>query len=185
MEIKGTAVIAIRDFVKDKYPGQYRKWYDSLPEESKEVFTGVIDSTKWYPVEAAAARPTKAIAKLFYNNDVQKGAWESGRYSAEKALKGIYKIFVKASSPSYLIARASRVFSTYYQPCELKSIKNDGNNLVLHIFGMSNPEKVIEFRIAGWIEKALEISGSKDINVEITKSMTQGDALTEFTINWA
>jgi len=50
---------------------------------------------------------------------------------------------------------------------------------------MSNPEKVNEFRIGGWIEKALEISVSKDINVEVTKSMTQGDALTEFTINWA
>jgi hypothetical protein len=40
-------------------------------------------------------------------------------------------------------------------------------------FGMSNPEKVIEYRIGGWIEKALEISGNKDINVEITKSMTR------------
>lgn len=185
MEIKGTAVIAIRDFVKEKYPDEYQKWYSSLPEDSKEVYTGPIDSTKWYSVEAGAAKPTKAIARLFYNNDIIKGAWESGRYSAEKALKGIYKIFVKASSPSYLIARASRVFSTYYRPCELKSVRNEGNNLVLHIFGMSNPEKVIEYRIGGWIEKALEISGSKNINVEITKSMTQGDALTEFTINWA
>ena len=48
---------------------------------------------------------------------------------------------------------------------------------------MPNPEKVIEYRIAGWIEKALEISGCKDISVEITKSMTQNDALTEFTVH--
>jgi hypothetical protein len=184
MEIKGTAVIAIRDFVKVKFPDDFKKWYDSLPADSKAIFEGAIDSTRWYDVHHAVAKPTAAIARLFYNDDVKKGAWESGRYSAETALKGIYKVFVKVSSPSYLIARASRVFATYYRPCEMKTAKNEGNNLVLHIAGMENPEKLIEFRIGGWIEKALEISGSKDINVEITKSMARGDVITEFTISW-
>lgn len=184
MEIKGTAVVAIRDFVKERYPDKFRLWYDSLPEESKVIFSGPVDFTKWYSLDYAAAIPTKAVGKLFFDNDLKKGAWEAGRYSAEIALKGIYKIFVRVSSPSYLIARASRVFSTYYRPCEMKSIKNEGNNLVLQISEMPNSERVIEFRIAGWIEKALEISGSKDIDVEITKSMVQGDAITEYTIHW-
>ncbi len=185
MEIKGTAVIAIRDFVKEKYPNEFKKWYSSLPVDSKAIYEGPIDSTKWYAVEHAVAKPTAAIARLFFNDDIKKGAWESGRYSAEMALKGIYRVFVKVSSPAYLIARASRVFATYYRPCEMKSVKNEVNNLVLHISGMSNPEKLIEFRIGGWIEKALEISGCKDIKVEITKSMARGDALTEFTVSWA
>jgi hypothetical protein len=184
MEIKGTAVMAIRDFVKAKFPDDFKKWHDSLPADSKVIFEGPIDSTRWYEVKDAVAKPTAAIARLFYNDDVKKGAWESGRYSAETALKGIYKVFVKVSSPSYLIARASRVFATYYRPCEMKTAKNEGNNLVLHISGMENPEKLIEFRIGGWIEKALEISGSRDINVDITKSMARGDAITEFTISW-
>lgn len=185
MEIKGTAVVAIRDFVREKYPGKFKLWFDLLPEESKVIFASPVDFTKWYSLEYAAATPTRAIAKIFFNNDMKKGAWESGRYSAEVALKGIYKIFVRVSSPSYLIARASRVFSTYYKPCEMKTIKNDGNNLVLQISEMPNIEKVIEYRIAGWIEKALEISGSKDIKVEISKSVAQGDAITEFNITWS
>ena len=32
---------------------------------------------------------------MFYNGNLEEGAWEAGRYSAEKALTGIYKIFVK------------------------------------------------------------------------------------------
>ncbi len=185
MEIKGTAVIAVRDFVRDRYPDKFKQWLNALPKESKTIFSDVIEATKWYPVDYGAAIPTEIIARMFFNNDLIKGAWESGRYSAEEALKGIYKIFVMVANPSYLIARASRVFSTYYRPCEMQTIKNEGNNLVLHISGMSNPQKAIEYRIAGWIEKALEISGSKDISVEITKSMTENDELTEFTINWA
>ena len=185
MEIKGTAVIAIRDFVKEKYPGDFKKWFDTLPGDSKVIYDGAIDSTEWYPVEHAVTTPTAIIAEMFFDNDIKAGAWESGRYSAETALKGIYKIFVKVSSPSYLIARASRVFATYYRPCEMNTVKSEGNNLVLHISGMENPEELVEYRIGGWIEKALEISGSKDIKVVITKSMAHGDALTEFTISWA
>ena len=184
MEIKGTAVIAVRDFVRDMYPERYKQWLNALPKESKAIFSDIIEATNWYPVGYGAAAPTKIIARMFFSNDIVKGAWESGRYSAEVALKGIYKIFVMVANPSYLIARASRVFSTYYRPCEMKTIKNEGNSLVLHVSGMTNPEKVIEYRIAGWIEKALEISGSKDISVNITKSMTENDELTEFTINW-
>ncbi len=184
MEIKGTAVVAVRNFVKDRYPGKYDQWLNALPKDSKLIFTEAIEATKWYPVDHAAAQPTKVIAGMFFNNDLKKGAWESGRYSAEIALKGFYKIFVHVSSPSYLIARASRVFSTYYRPCEMKTYKNEGSNLILHITGMPDCDKVVEYRIGGWIEKALEISGCTDIRVEITRSAALKDELTEFTIHW-
>ena len=120
MEIKGTAVMAIRDFVKENYPNEFKTWKEALPDEIKFVYNGVIDATKWYPAEKVAAIPTTEISRMFYNNDVKKGAWESGRYSAEKGLRGIYKFYVKAASPAHIISRASRVFAAYYQPCHLK-----------------------------------------------------------------
>ena len=43
---------------------------------------------------------------------------------------------------------------------------------------------MIEYRIAGWIEKALELSGCEDIKIRITKSMTKGDAISEYKVSW-
>jgi hypothetical protein len=184
MEIKGIAVIAIRDFVKTKYGDKFPVWLNGLHEDSRTIFSSAIDSTRWYSVNTAVIGPTKKIGELFYGNDIKNAAWECGRYSAEKGLSGIYKLFVKASTPSFIVSRASYVFERYYQPCKLKTTAANSKLAVLCLSDIENPEAIVEYRIAGWIEKALEISGCSGISVEITRSLTRGDEFTEFTSRW-
>lgn len=184
MEVKGTALLAIRDFVKINHKEKYDTWLESLSEDSRQIFEKTIDSTQWYPINFAAIEPTKKISDLIFSGDAKKGAWESGKYSAEKGLSGIYRIFVKATSPNFIISRAKDVFAKYYRPCELNVIKSDSNGVILHMTGTKQMDSVIEYRIAGWIEKALEINGAKEAEVNITKSLSAGAEHTEFTISW-
>lgn len=184
MEIKGTAVIAIRDFVKTNYTEKFDIWLQSLPGESKSIYSGIIDSSKWYPLAEGGIIPTKKTAELFFERNYEKGAWEAGKYSAQKALTGIYKIFVKATSPGYIIQRASRVFATYYRPCEMAVVERTEKGVVVEISNMTESDIVIEYRIAGWIQKALEISGVSNITIDIPQSISSGDQLTRIEIHW-
>lgn len=184
MEIKGTAVIAIRDYIKTNYKEKYNEWLGSLPEDSKIIYNNAIDSSKWYPLDKGGVIPTRKLAEFFHQGDYKNGAWTSGNYSAEKALTGIYKIFVKASSPAYIVDRASRVFSTYYRPCEMSVISKKENWVLIQISQMTSSDEVIEYRIAGWIQKALEISGANNVQITFPKSITKGDSVTEMEINW-
>jgi len=183
MKIKGTAVKSIIDFVKAKYPGELNNWLESLPKESAHIMKAPIYATSWYSMKEAAIIPTKRIAEMFFN-DFRKGAWESGRFSAEIGLKGIYKIFIKATTPFYIIKRATKIFATYYSPSEMKVLETNGKSVKLHITKFDIPDKIIEYRIGGWIEKALELSGCKNVNIRITKSLTTGAEVTEYSINW-
>ena len=185
MEVKGTAVIAIRDFVKTNYPNDFSKWVDSLTPEAKGIFSESIDSTKWYPVESGAKEPTEKIGKMFFNGDLEQGAWEAGRYSAEKALKGIYKIFVKAANPQYIIKRASRIFATYYRPCLMDVVDTPSNGVVVEMTKVTERYDTIERRILGWMEMALEISGCRDINItnELVRSEEDGKVV-KFDMRW-
>ncbi len=184
MEIKGTAVIAIRDYVKRNHPEQYTDWLGKLSEESREIYSAVIDSSKWYPIGSAGVEPTKIAIEMFFRGDYEKGAWEAGKFSAQKALTGIYKIFVKASSPGYIIQRASRIFATYYQPCQMDVLERTDTSVLLEISNMTESDVVIEYRIGGWIEKALEISGAKKVTIDYPKSIARGDTVTQMNINW-
>lgn len=183
MEVKGTAVVAIKEFVKSNFETDYKKWLDSLNPNSKVIFEGAVDATRWYPVEDGALDPTVKLSTLFFNGNFQKGAWESGKYSAHKALTGIYKIFVKAASPAYIIQRASRVFATYYRPCEIKVTDSTSTSCNLELTQMDKKYDVIENRISGWIERALEISGCKDVNLKVVPK-TEEPTTKEIFISW-
>ncbi len=183
MEVKGTAVESIPIFVKKKFSDRFEEWLNSLSETSQKIMREKILPSSWYPLREAIIIPTQKICELFYKS-VDEGAWEAGRFSADYALHGIYKWFVKIGSPGFIISRASTIFSTYYKPSEMKPVENFPKRAVVHITHFPEPNRLIELRIGGWIERALEISGCKDLKVEITKSLTKGDPVTEFVMEW-
>jgi len=183
MEIKGTAIKSISDFVKERYAGEYVNWIKSLPPESLSIVNSVR-SNNWYDLKDGGITPSETVGKLFFDNNPEKGAWELGRYSASVALKGVYKLYVKFSSPGHIISRAGRIITTYYSPSALEVGERTSNSVQLLMTKFPTPSTIIEARIGGWIESALEVSGCTGIKVDITKSLTKGDKVTVIQCKW-
>lgn len=184
MKVKGEALVSLPLFILTKYgKTQYEDWLNSLSEEAKQVFSRPIDKTKWYPMRKMLVEPTRALCEMFYKNDL-KGAFDCGRYSAEYGLKGIYKILVKLSSPEILINRASKIIKNYYEPSDVEVIDLGMKKLIVRLTEFSEMEHCVEQRIAGWMQRAVEITGKKLVKVKITKSLVQNDPVTEFEITW-
>jgi hypothetical protein len=183
MKVKGTAVKTIPEFIQKNHPGKYKAWAANLPEVSRNIFHNGIKASDWYPVDEAIVIPIKIMEEMFYSNN-RRGAWESGRYSADVALSGIYKLYVRISSPGHIIERASRVLQAYYEPSDLRIISSGKNFVNLHILKFEKFDEVIDHRLAGWMERALEISGCRNINIDIPKSFSKGDPYTEFRLTW-
>jgi hypothetical protein len=184
MEIKGTAVRSIPDFVQKHFAVRYDEWLEALPESSRKIMSGLIYTSKWYPLNEGLTIPMKIISKLFYSGEDVKTARTMGRFSADIALTGIYKFFIQFGSPKYIIERGGRVFATYFQPTEVAVLNVIKNKCLMHITRFPEPDDIIEQNISGWIERALEISGCKNVNVVVTKSLTRNDNLTELSISW-
>lgn len=184
MEIKGTAVKSIPEYVKRNFTSEYANWIRALSPASQQIANSV-SSAGWYSMTDAAVEPSKKVGELFFNNDLKKGAWELGRFSADIALNGIYKLYVKFSAPGHIISRASRIFSAYYRPSKLETADLKSNSVKLLMTQFDQPSDLIEYRIAGWVERALEISGCKGVDVNITKSLAKGDNQTVFECSWS
>lgn len=183
MKIKGTAVKSIPDFVQSRYPDQYKNWFTQLPPDSQKLFRDGISTANWYDMNHAATIPTQKVGEVIFK-DIKKGAWESGRYSAEVALNGIYKLYVKFASPEHIIERAGRVFSAYYEGSDMRVLNSSKKNVEVAIMQLTNIHEVIEYRIGGWMEKALEITGCKDLKIEIKSSLSKGADKTLYVITW-
>ncbi|MFK7951954.1 MAG: hypothetical protein AB8B73_03845 [Ekhidna sp.] len=182
MEVRGSIITSIDSFVKDTHPNEYEKWVSNLSDSTKELMKRPT-SSKWYPIEDGVLHPTKVMCDLFYK-DPKEGAWQSGRYSAKAGLTGIYKVFVLISTPAFLMKRASRILATFYTPTEVAVMDSTDHSMVVHFTVLPTSNLYLEYRIAGWMEQALEICGCKDLSLRITQSIANGDKLFEVQISW-
>ena len=65
MEVKGTAVKSIKEFVETRFKADYQKWLKAMPEESQAIINGGIFANNWYPMKAAAVEQPKHLARFF------------------------------------------------------------------------------------------------------------------------
>ena len=182
MEVKGAAVVSIPKYVKKNFPERYEEWLDSLSERSKDIMEYPLTSM-WYPMEEAISEPTKKLCELFFDSKLI-GARECGKFSAEHALKGIYRFFVRMGSPSFILSRASRILPTYYMPSKIELSEMESKYAVLTITEFPESTVYIEERIKGWIIRALELSGCRGVMLDTVKSLTKGHEFTRFKVSW-
>ncbi len=183
MQVKGSSIKSTRDFVKAKFPNRYNEWLQSLPGESQKLFNTSVSASDWYDLKVAYTDPLDKIVKLFYNNDEQKAGVEMGIYSAEVGLKGVYKVFLLVATPQYLMKRATRTMQTFYNPSEIE-VSELNNITTVSIKKFEGLTKAIEYRIAGWIAKALELCKCKNINYKMTSQISVGQPATNIDFTW-
>lgn len=183
MQVKGSAVEAIIKFVQNKFNDKYNDWINTLSGEAKEVVNEKILASSWYPIETAMIEPTRKICEMFYEGDM-KGAWEIGRYAADIALTGIFKLLVKVGNPRFMIMRAGGIISSYYRPGDVKVVELRQNAIAVYLSNFPQSSPVIENRIGGWIERALEINGCLNVHIKITQSSTRGSDVIEIVAAW-
>ncbi|MBN1414010.1 MAG: hypothetical protein JW973_02825 [Bacteroidales bacterium] len=184
MEVKGTAIKTTRDFIKTQFPEKYEDWMNSLPLKSKALYEAALDAAAWYPLDDAYIIPINRTIEMFYPNNPKTGGEEIGKYSAEVALKGFYKVFLLVASPTYLIQRASKIFTTFYQPSVISVEVVDSNSAILKILDFKGINEALEYRIAGWIIKALELANCREPQYEIKSALSKGDKETDILYRW-
>lgn len=184
MQVKGTSIITTRDFVKEFYPEKFNEWVKTLPANSKKIYEGAVKVSEWYDIKDAYYIPMDSIVEKFFNYNAQKAGEDMGKFSAKVALTGIYKVFLLVASPQYLIKRASKMMETFYIPSEVEVIENGSNGAILKIKKFEGLTKVLEYRFAGWIIKALEFCNKKNITYKITSHISTGQPTTNIEFKW-
>ena len=184
MQVKGAVVHTIPLFIKKRFGEQgYERWLESLSESVNTTFSTIILKNAWFPLGAGVVEPTLRLCELFYDGDLS-GAAEQGRFSAECGIQSVFGFSVTTVSPQFIVSRAGEILQSYYQPCTIEVVETKPTSATVRITRFDSPYAVVEQRIRGWAERALEISGAKAPEVRITESMTTGSAYTELTASW-
>jgi len=185
MKVKGPALVSLQSFILSEFGAEegYHEWFNSLSSESKEIYKGKPQLDKWYPLAEGLEEPTQKICDLFYKGKAQ-GAWASGRYSADFALNTLMRIFISVTSVSYIVKKSAKILTRYYEPCEAEVVVDKEKEAVVRITNFDEMSTMIENRIAGYMQRAAELTGGHDVNVFIGPSITRAHSFTEFKVQW-
>lgn len=183
MEVKGTAVKTIPEYVKNKYPSLFEKWVSMISEESKQIIQNPILATKWYDLDAAILSPMKILANLTGTGEKEL-FWDMGVFSSVSALTGIYKVFIRISSTSFIISRAANIVQTYYKNSEIKVLDNEKNKVTLELQKFDKKDNLVMYRIAGWTQNTFVAVGCKNVTVEIKNIEDTYDFKTLMIVRW-
>jgi len=167
MKIKGTSVSNTNDYVKSFFSKQYKEWIEALPEKSKEIFSNPILASNWYDITDSQVEPIKKIAELFYNGNYKETFYRVGKDGANRALNGVYKIFIKIATLEFVIKRATVISSTYYtEDGGIKVIENNNNLILLDLVGFETGQELMADNISGWLDGLLEIVTNRKYFIE-------------------
>jgi hypothetical protein len=184
MEVKGMALVVIPNFIKSQFSDTgFAQWLQLLPEDARSVYSRPILVNQWFDYGKYFLQPCQKLCDLFFAGN-PRGGNAIGRFSADYALTGIYKLFIQWGSIEFILKKAGTILTTYYRPIKVEVPLIAKGRGLLQITEFPELHPIVEQRILGWVTRAGEISGAKKLNVSITSSLLKKQSFTEFTILW-
>lgn len=169
IQIKGTSLKYLIDFISSTFHNQYDKWFAELPDQSKAIFKDLIFSTRWYDLNFGHVEAIKTIGKVFYGGDYNKAAYELGKFGGRKALSGIYKIFIRIPSLDFVIKKVSSITSTYYsKQIHFEITEHNDKVLSLSVTGFQEGQELMLANISGWLDNLMAMISKQNYEIKFS-----------------
>lgn len=183
-KVKGTAVKSTAAFLQDRMGRDgYAKLLQSLSSEESEILSGTLLQSDWYPF-SLLVHLMKSAEKSLPPNAGHSLAWELGRFSAEYGLNSVYKIFFKVADVGYILRKASSLFPAYYDTGTLTILESGDHFAKVRVTGFDEWGVVFCDRLQGWMEKTVEMTGSKRVHMAHPICAARGGPHCEFHAEW-
>lgn len=187
--IKAVNLKSSIEFIKNKYGDpEFEKVVSLLSDENKKLFLAsrILDS-QWVSMDSWINFWQIAIKELC-NND-ESVIIDAGVHNAKKELTGIYKAFLKISSPLFLVRRVPFMTKMYLKSDDEKisvtTHKQEENKFTIDLEKLDAKYRLFELGLLGWVKEAFTLSGAKDLQVAVSKSLSDGEGIIQFAISWA
>lgn len=162
-ETKGISLVSVRKEITNQGQDTLHRFIEALPEDLKTVFTGTF-ANEWIPLEKLS-RTVDMAAKTLYPGDGQ-GLQRVGRIIALDHLRGVYKIFLRVVSVSFLMEQSAKLWRTYHSSGNARA-DNTNPGKQLQFIVSDYPDMPAAFRksMCGYIAASVELTNAKNILV--------------------
>ncbi|MBJ6763066.1 TIGR02265 family protein [Myxococcaceae bacterium JPH2] len=154
-----------------------------LPPEDQAILRTLLVPAAWYPL-SLNLRLDATIAEVVSPEDTPRAFVDMGRASAEENLHGAHQVFLRPGDPHFLLSQAPRIYRFYYAVGSREYEKTGPNSAVLRTLGAESVTATDCLTVVGWHERAIELSGGRDVRVAHPVCRALGAAHCEYTCAW-
>lgn len=177
-KVKGTGLVLLRDLIKEQNPDYLDVFKNKLtPTQWNEFQT--IHSLAWRELENSPG----AIgigAQLFFPDDPD-AIQRIGFLLAQKALTGVYRIFLRIPSPHHVIQRTANLWRQYHGAGKAHMENVQPNSCVLFVEDYPDMfDWLIEY-LCGYLQGTFELTRANNVRV---KCIEKQQSTIKWLINW-
>ena len=181
---KGTSVSAVLRFVTQNWgpEGLARLAEKVSPPEAAKLIRDSVLAGSWYPFSHFVA--LLDAAETVFGGGSGTFARREGMSCADFDLRGVYRVFVRLTSPAFLVERAGKVWRQYYDSGELVIVESSDHEVTFELKAFASPHRGHCETVLGWSERAAELSGATRVRASHPNCRARGDRRCIFRIDW-
>ena len=168
-EIKAAGFNSFIATLRRMVPGPaFDEFVVGLPRESAALILEPPLALSWIPLEHAEPVYTIAFERLFNRDPVKM--FELGRAQVRADMTGIYRMFLRITSPAFVAARTSDIYKLYVRGCgTLRIVGEQPGRLEVLLEGRPYPSAPFYHLLRGTVFGTMELTGVKQLNVIIVE----------------
>jgi uncharacterized protein (TIGR02265 family) len=184
-KVKGTLLIARMKYVRSRGDVDAERVLKRLSAEDQVLLRGMLLPSSWYPA-GALLRLEMTAAAILSKGDRRQLFMEMGRFTASTNLApaGMHRPFVREGDPHFLLENVPRLYSSQHSTGHRTHERTGPTSAAIRHFDTEQPDSDDCLTVAGWLERAVEISGGRVPMVEERRCRGRGAPHCEFLISW-
>lgn len=183
--VKGTLVAARLRFLRARGTDEAERVLNRMSADDQAILRGMVLPSSWYSADLLQRLELTAAA-IVANGDPKALFVEMGRYAAQANLgpTGVQRAYVRRDDPHFLLSNVPRMYVTQHNDGSRTYEKIADRAAVIRSYDGEPPRPEDCLTTIGWMGRAIEYSGGREVHVEEKLCRSKGSAHCEFHCRW-
>jgi uncharacterized protein (TIGR02265 family) len=182
--IKGTLLLSRMKFLRSRGEAAVEAVLGAIPDAERKQLRGLLLPSSWYPVEVLRALEAAIVSTLNYSSRDELFL-DMGRATATANLTGAgsQRAYVREGDPQFLLRHSPHIYASAHTSGTRSYDRTGEHSAVLRT---TRPEAQREdcLTTIGWLERAIEIAGGRDVRILETSCASVGAPCCEYRCEW-
>jgi hypothetical protein len=126
---------------------------------------------------------TRVIDEVSGTGDGRR-AEEAGRFACDANLTTLYRAFFRLGNIGFIIKRAAAAWRVHYDFGDMQVVSSERKRVHLRLAGVPEPDESHCRAVMGWMVRAGELTGCKDVARKVLACRTGGAPACEWELTW-